>query len=73
MREKKSYIERTIPKFIHQGIKLLICSENAARGVLSSAGFREQRMQSPQNRYEMSHRVKSEQAKGSWKILKEDP
>lgn len=27
MQEKKSYIERTIPKFIHQGIKLLICSE----------------------------------------------
>lgn len=34
MQGKKSYIERTIPKFIHQGTKLLICSENAACGVL---------------------------------------
>lgn len=43
MQEKKNYIESTIPKFIHQGIKLLICSRNAVCGVLSSTGFRGQR------------------------------
>lgn len=68
MQEKKSYIERTIPKFIHQGIKLLICSGNAICGVLSSTGFRGQRKQSSQNSYEIVIKSKGKESQGLSKI-----
>lgn len=64
MQEKKSYIEIRIPKFIHQGIKLLICSGNAICGVLSSTGFRGQRKQSPQNSYEIATKSKGKASQG---------
>lgn len=70
MQEKKSYIERTIPKFIHQGIKLLICSGNAICGVLTSTGFRGQRKQSPRNRYEIVTKSKAKQSRASQGLSK---
>lgn len=65
-------MERTIPKFIHQGIKLLFYSGNAVCGVLSSTGFRGQRKQSSQNTHEIVTKSKGKASQGLSKILKED-
>jgi len=72
MQEKKSYIERTIPKFIREGIKLLICSGNAICNVLSSTGFRGQRKLSSQNKYEIVTKSEDKASQSLSKILKED-